>query len=64
MTLLPARSADLGDDDRATLAEAGVEVVEAPVQRFDFDGRVAVHLADGTAREFDTLYPALGTHAN
>ena len=64
VTLLPTRVAELGPDDIATLAGAGIEVIEAPVERLDFDGHVGVDLADGTRRDFVTLYPALGSHAN
>jgi len=65
VTLLPARFADLGGDDRAALAAAGITVVEQPVEAIDFVGQeVRIACADGRARTFDTLYPALGTHAN
>lgn len=65
VTLLPALFAELGDDDRAALAEAGVEVIESPMQAIAFaDETVRVTLADDRVLEFDTMYPALGTHAN
>ena len=65
IALLPARFADVGAADRAALAEAGIELVEAPVCAIDFaGGRVGLALGDGSRRSFDTLYPALGTHAN
>ena len=65
ITLVPARFADVGAADRAALAEAGIALVEAPVTAIDFaDGQVTLALGDGTGRTFDTLYPALGTHAN
>ena len=65
VTLLPARFADVNAEDRATLAEAGIVVVEPAVARLGFDGSaVQVDLANGTRLTFDTLYPALGSHAN
>ena len=65
ITLLPARFADVDADDRAALAEAGIALVEAPVTAIDLAGeRVTLALADGSRQTFDTLYPALGTHAN
>ena len=65
VTLLPARFADLDAAKRSQLAEARVTVVEPAVSRFDFsDGKVRVDLEDGSSQSFDTLYPALGTHAN
>lgn len=65
VTLLPALFADVGADDRKALAEAGVELIEPPMRGIAFDGdTVRVTLADDRALVFDTLYPALGTHAN
>lgn len=65
VTLLPARFAEVGADDRRRLADAGIAVVEPAVTALAFGGgEVAVSLADGTGLAFDTLYPALGTHAN
>lgn len=65
VTLLPALFADVGADDRAALTDAGVELIEPPMRAIAFDGdTVRVTLADDRVLVFDTLYPALGTHAN
>ena len=65
ITLLPARFADLGTEDRRALADASIAVVEATVDRLDFsDGRVFASLADGQQLSFDTIYAALGSRAN
>ena len=65
VTLVPQRHADLDADLLAELAAARITVVEPAVTRFDFDGTALhVRLADGSSLNFDTLYPALGTHAN
>lgn len=65
VTLLPAAAAECDGEVRARVREAGVELVEAAVTGFVFDGeRLHVDLADGSRLNFDTLYPALGTHAN
>ena len=63
VTLLPRRFADLGDEDRRKLADAGVRIVEEPVGRFDVgdDEIVAVLAEDGKRLTFDTIYPALGS---
>ena len=64
VTLLPARFADLNAEDRAKLADAGVTVIEQPVDTIDFaDNQVRIG-SGGRHLSFDTLYPALGTHAN
>lgn len=49
--------------DRATLAGAGVAVVEAPIGAVAVEGDriAALRLADGREHRFDTLYSALGT---
>lgn len=65
VTLLPALFSELGDEDRAALAEAGIEVIEPPMRGIVFtDDIVRITLADDRVLEFDTMYPALGTHAN
>lgn len=63
ITLLPRRFADLGDDDRRKLADAGVRVVEEPVGRFDVgDDEIVAVLAESEKQlTFDTIYPALGS---
>ena len=65
VTLLPTRLADLDIEQRAALAEANIEVVEAPVARLDFSGGVvSADFADGQRMSFDTMYAALGSRAN
>ena len=65
VTLFPAKFTELGEDDRTALAEAGIEVVEPAMRAIDFEGgEVHVGLEDGRRLTFDTLYPALGSHAN
>lgn len=53
---------DLTAEDRASLASAGVEVIEAPVQSVALDRRRirALCFAGGAPREFDAVYSALG----
>ncbi len=65
VTLLPAAAAECAEDVRAKVAEAGIKLVEPAVTGFVFeDDMLHVELADGGRLNFDTLYPALGTHAN
>ena len=65
VTLFPANFADLDETERAELAERGITVVEPAMHSIHFDGgQVHVGLADGNSLAFDTLYPALGSHAN
>ena len=65
VTLLPQRFADCDADLRAKIADAKITLVEPAVTGFEFDGKALhVQLADGSRMNFDTLYPALGTHAN
>jgi thioredoxin reductase (NADPH) len=54
---------DIPDDERQTLDEAGVSVLDAPVSALSIeDGRIAAWLMqDGTEHRFDTIYSALGT---
>lgn len=63
ITLLPRRFADLGDDDRRKLADAGIRVVEEPIGSFRVgdDEIVAVLAESGMQLTFDTVYPALGS---
>jgi thioredoxin reductase (NADPH) len=47
---------------RRRLAQAGVEVVETPIQRVEIENdRVAAFAWDGVTRRLDTIYSALGT---
>lgn len=53
----------LGDEERRGLDEAGIEVVEAPIQsvNLDNDRIAALCFTDGGPRVFDAIYSALGT---
>lgn len=53
----------LGAQDRQTLHEAGVAILEMPVDRLHVEGEKirAWHMQDGTEHRFDTIYSALGT---
>jgi thioredoxin reductase (NADPH) len=53
----------LPDAERAQLAQAGVEVVETPIQALMVgeDDAAALDFGKGEVRRFDTLYSALGT---
>jgi thioredoxin reductase (NADPH) len=65
ITLVAHETIDLGSDDRAALAAAGIAVAPSPMARIDFSGdRVALHLTDGSELHFDTVYPALGSDSN
>jgi len=65
VTLLPQHFAACDADLRAKIADAKITLVEPAVTGFEFDGEALhVQLADGSRMNFDTLYPALGTHAN
>lgn len=65
ITLVAHETIDLGADDRAALAAAGIAVAPSPMTRMDFSGdRVALHLTDGSELHFDTVYPALGSDSN
>jgi thioredoxin reductase (NADPH) len=64
ITLVPRAHAELGAEESAALAAAGIRVCEQPVERFEPGaGVMRVHLRGGGAPlEFDVLYPALGCH--
>ena len=61
-TLVPRAFAELVQDDRDALAEAGITVVEHSADRFEPIGKAMhVHLAGGgEPLQFDVVYPALG----
>jgi thioredoxin reductase (NADPH) len=62
LTLLPQRVADLGPDDHARLAAAGIAVEETAVTGWALgEAGIAAHLEDGRTLAFDCLYPALGS---
>ena len=51
-------------EERATLTEAGIKIVEAPAVKLVLeDDALAVHTADRERHRFDTLYVALGLRA-
>ena len=62
LTLMPAKFAEVGAEDRRRLAQHGIRLIEPPVHQLSTGERcIEVTLADGTTLSFDTLYPALGT---
>ena len=62
VTLLAADGPhDLDGGQRAALAEAGIAVVDGPTRNYRRDGERIAMDADGGARAFDSLYPALGS---
>lgn len=61
LTLLALVQAELPGQTLRDLAQAGVTVETVPVAGFGFTDRVTLTLADGTTRDFDTLYSALGS---
>jgi thioredoxin reductase (NADPH) len=66
LTLLTlGRKLELTDEERATLQEAGVRIVEEPVSEIEADdGKVAAwRMRSGAMHRFDTLYTALGLRA-
>jgi thioredoxin reductase (NADPH) len=54
---------DMPQDERQALQEAGIRVLDTPVERLAIeDGRIAAwHMRDGSRHAFDTIYSALGT---
>lgn len=56
------RSEDLPAEERAALARAGVEIIEAPIESVQLDRRriSAVCFGPDRTRAFDSLYAALG----
>ena len=62
LTLLPAKTSDVGDADRQRLDRHGIKLIEAPAHQLRTgEDCIEVTLADGTSLRFDALYPALGT---
>jgi thioredoxin reductase (NADPH) len=56
---------DLGLEDRARLEEAGIPVIETPLQGLSCEpGDVEVRLQDGTTLEFFAIYSGLGMDPN
>lgn len=63
LTLLTlGRELQLPRDEAAAMVEAGVRIIDAPVERIAIDGnRIAAwHMGPGEVLRFDTLYTALG----
>jgi thioredoxin reductase (NADPH) len=55
---------ELSEDERSTLAEAGIKIIEAPAAKLALqDDALAVHTLDGQSHRFDSLYVALGLRA-
>ena len=56
-------SSTMDREARARLAEAGIELIETPVEavRLGEDGVLAFDLGEGRARRFDLIYSALGS---
>ncbi|WP_191057684.1 NAD(P)/FAD-dependent oxidoreductase [Geminicoccus harenae] len=55
---------DLPEDERRTLTEAGIEIIEAPAADLAIDGDCfAVRTTSGQTHRFDSLYVALGLRA-
>ena len=64
ITLLPARFAEVGPEDRKRLSDLGIKLVEPRVHQLRTGERcIEAELADGTSLRFDTLYAALGSDA-
>jgi thioredoxin reductase (NADPH) len=53
----------ISPEERRTLHEAGIGILETPVSELSIEGdRIkAWHMQDGTQQRFDTIYSALGT---
>jgi thioredoxin reductase (NADPH) len=65
VSLHTMQTCDLHEKDRADLSRAGVSWDPRPVARYDFtETGVALHFADGSTIDADTLYPALGSDPN
>lgn len=62
ITLLPARFADVGDEDRRLLSKHGIKLIEPPVHQLRTGEQcIETELGNGTLLRFDTLYAALGS---
>jgi thioredoxin reductase (NADPH) len=66
LTLLTWQDAwELPEEERSTLRDAGVRIVECPVGELGPDGdALAMRTTDGEVHRFDTLYVALGLRAH
>ena len=55
---------ELPEEERSTLAAAGIRIIEAPAGELVLeDDALAVHTSDGRMHRFDSLYVALGLRA-
>ena len=65
LTVLTLREPwDLAEEERATLAEAGIGLIEAPIAELAIEGESLVaRTCEGHSHRFDTLYAALGMRA-
>jgi thioredoxin reductase (NADPH) len=54
---------DLADDERRQLQDAGIAVIDEPIERLAMEnGKIAtLHMRGGTTHRFDSIYTALGT---
>jgi thioredoxin reductase (NADPH) len=59
--LAPDGPHDLDDDQRADLSEAGIVVADGPTGGYRIEGDRLALDNDGRTRDFDSLYPALGS---
>jgi len=59
--LAPEGPHDLDDDQRADLHDAGIVVVDGPTGGYRLEGDRIVLESGGETRDFDSLYPALGS---
>jgi thioredoxin reductase (NADPH) len=60
MLFAPEGPHELSDDERAALAEAGVKIVDGPVEIEPGKDSIEVVIA-GKSEAFDSIYPALGS---
>lgn len=62
ITLIPLSFTELTAPEQARLSGAGIDVETAPLDRLEpLDGAMRVHLEGAPPREFDVVYPALGS---
>lgn len=64
ITLVPNNFADLTSSELQAMREAGIKVIEQPLERLDpLSDRMNVYVAGETVPlSFDVIYPALGSH--
>jgi thioredoxin reductase (NADPH) len=59
--LAPDGPHDLDDDQRRDLADAGIAIVDGPTDGYRIEGERLALESGGATRDFDSLYPALGS---